>query len=223
MLHSLKNFLASGQTQLNIIGAALLTLLGLSAWNVARPFSIWSIVPLILIGYAMFRVMHELTFNRKNVPTLATGYIGRRKIAHLLKKEALARGKGSYKIIDLGSGRGELARRIACTIPEATVLGIEKARFPVWQSSLIQRLLGPNNLSYAGIDFWPFDCADIDAVVFYLTPTLAQKVGEKLKKELKPGSLIISHTFPLGGDWTPLETLKFRSPFQEVLHVYRKA
>lgn len=208
--------------QLNIIGVVLVLLLGLSAWHVARPFTWWALIPLGFIGYGMFRVVYELTFNRKNVPTLATSFAGRVKITEILKQEAATHTGKPYRIIDLGSGRGELTSRIARAIPNAQVLGIEMARIPFWQSVFVQRLLGPKNVSYKCLDFWPFDCSEIDAVVFYLSGNAAQRAGDKLYKELKPGSLVISHTFPILGAWTPVEVLNFRSPFKETIYVYRK-
>jgi SAM-dependent methyltransferase len=134
-----------------------------------------------------------------------------------------AEGKKPFKILDLGSGRGELTRHIAKKIPAAEVLGIELARFPCWQSHVVQRLFGPSNLSYRCLDFWRMDCSEIDAIVFFLTPNFAQRVGEKLAAELKPGSIVISHTFPLLGRWTPAEVIEFRTPFKETLYVYLKS
>ena len=212
----------SSRMQLNIIGVALLALLALSAWQITRCFTGWAIIPLSLIGYAAFRIVFELTLNRENVPTLATGFAVRAKMTKILKQEAENHAQKPYRIIDLGSGRGELSRHIARAIPHAQVLGIESARIPYWQSVVAQRWLGPRNLSYQCLDFWPFDCSETDAVVFYLSGNTAQRVGEKLHRELKSGSTVISHTFPLLGDWTPVEVLNFRSPFKETLYVYLK-
>jgi hypothetical protein len=222
MSEFLKRIISSSQMQLNAVGVFLLALLGVCAWTVTHPLTWFSALPLLFIGYAAFRVVFELTYNRANVPTLATGFVGRRKIAAVLQREAARREKNPYNVIDLGSGRGELARKIAKTIPSAQVLGIEMARIPFMQSVFIQRWLGPKNLSYQCCDFWPFDCSTIDAVVFYLTPTIAQRVGEKLHQELKQGSIVISHTFPLLGKWAPVEVLQFRSPFKETVYIYRK-
>ena len=227
MKDSFKACLRLGSVQLNIIGIVLLIVLGVSAWHLVRPLTWASVLPLVLIGYAAFRIVFELTINRKNVPTLATGFAGRGKMTEILKQEAaLHRVKGTgrpYRIIDLGSGRGELTRHIARAIPEAQVIGIEQARIPFWQSALAQRWFGPANLSYQRLDFFPYDCSDVDAVVFYLSGNFAQRVGEKLHQELKQGSLVISHTFALLGAWTtPAEVLQFRSPFKETIYVYRK-
>lgn len=213
----------SGQMQLNILGVGLVALLGVSAWVLLRHFTLASVLPLALIAYAAFRVVFELTLNRKNVPTLATSMAGRAKIAEILKAEAVAQTGKPYTIIDLGSGRGELTRSIARAVPQAKVIGIEMAKIPYWQSVLLQRIFGTENLSYLCLDFFPFDCSNVDAVVFYLSGPFARRVGEKLWKELKPGSLVISHTFALEAPWQPAEVLNFRSPFKETIYVYRKS
>jgi SAM-dependent methyltransferase len=217
-----KKLALSTQTQLSIAGMVILVILAAAAWAVARPLTWYSALPLLFIGYAAYSIAFELTFNRGNVPTLATTFVGRRKIAKILKQDAELRGKMPYNVIDLGSGRGELTRVIAKKIPSAQVIGIEMARIPCMLSAFVQRWLGPDNLSYKCCDFWSFDCAGIDAVVFYLTPSLAQRVGEKLYRELKPGSVVISHTFPLLGAWTPKEVMHFRSPFKETIYIYSK-
>lgn len=176
-----------------------------------------------LLGYVVFRVVFELTVNRTIVPTLAMGFISRRKIGAVLRREyAKKNEKDAFSIIDLGSGRGELARNLAKKIPSATVKGVELARIPYFQAALAQRILGPKNLSYERGDFWRFDCSKADAIILYLAPLTVQRMGEKLRRELRPGSLVVSHTFPLLGTWTPIEVLNFRSPFKETVYVYRR-
>jgi SAM-dependent methyltransferase len=222
MYDTILRTLRSGKGQLNLIGIGLLVLLALSAWDVTHPLSIYSLLPLILIGYAAFRIIFELTYNRANVPTLATSYAGRGKIAQIIKDAAEARPDKAFNVIDLGSGRGELAQRIARAIPKGQVLGIELNRIPYLQACFMQRLLRVRNLAFKQIDFWGYDCSNADGVVMFLNQRLATKAGEKLHKELKPGSIIISHTFPLLGTWTPTDTVEFRTPFKEVIYVYRK-
>ena len=222
MVSALRKKLSSGQMQLNVIGVGVVGLLGLGAWQSLRAPTWFSLIPLVFIGYAAFRVIFELTINRANVPTLATSYIGRGKIAEILKREASLRGDAAYSLIDLGSGRGELTRHLAKKIPKAQVTGIELARIPYWQSVWIQKCFGPKNLSYLCCDFFSYDCSQIDAVVFYLSMNFAQRVGEKLYRELKSGSMVISHTFSLLAPWQPAEIIHYRTPFKEVIYVYKK-
>jgi predicted RNA methylase len=144
-------------------------------------------------------------------------------MAEVLQKAAQESASTPYIIVDLGSGRGELSRKIALSLPVAKVIGIEISPWPTAQAKFIQHLFGPENISYQCLDFWTYDCSSIDAVVFYLSARIAQKVGEKLYKELKTGSIVISHTFPLGSEWQEQEVIEFRTLFKETIFVYKKA
>ncbi len=213
----------SKQTKLDILGFFFVLLLAAGGWQVAHPFTWFALFPLSFIGYGIFRIIFELTWNRKQVPTLATGFVGRAKMIEILKAAAaLHTGKRPFTIMDFGSGRGELTRAIARALPHADVRGVELAPIPFWQSVWMQRLFGPPNLSYRRADFFTIPCADLDAAVFYLSGTFALRVGEKLFQEMKPGGLVASHTFPLQDFWGAGERHPFRSPFQEEIYVYRK-
>ncbi len=216
-------FPKANRVKLALVYAILLAWLGGFGWVIAWPPN-WLTIPVtICYFYAAYRFIAELTIYRNRVPTLATCYIARQKIAELIAHEYGTRDKSKpFNIVDLGSGRGELARCIAKKIPEAQVLGIETARFPFLESKLIQRLLGPKNLSFSRTDFWTFDCSNLDVIVMYLGPETSRRVGEKLAKELRPGSIIISHDYPLSGPWTPEDTITIWTPFKEELFVYRK-
>lgn len=211
-----------GRNHVRLVYAFLLLWSSFLAWKMAWPLT-WGSVPIGLFwAYLFFRLVFEITFNRANIPTMATNYIARQKIAHLMQADAETRNLNPYHVLDLGSGRGELARNIAKTIPNAKVIGIEKARLPIWESSLIQKWFGPNNLSYQSGDFWSLDCSKADSVVVYLGPSSTQRIGEKLFKELKPGSMVITHVYPLGGAWVPVQELTYHAPFKEVIFVYKK-
>jgi hypothetical protein len=212
----------SGYWQLNALGLALLGLLALTGWWLkAQPFSIRTALPMAMVGYAAWRIFFELTINRANIPTLATSWTARKKIAVLIAEDA--KDQKEYIVLDLGSGRGELTRRIACQVPHAHIIGIETAPVPYMQSQLVRALLGPANLSYQKVDFWTYDCTTANTVVLYLNLRLAKKAGEKLAQELKLGMQIISYNFPLQDEWVPAEIIEFRTPFKETIYVYRKS
>jgi len=141
---------------------------------------------------------------RTGVPTVASSSSSRRKIAEILRKEAAANPSGrSYKIIDLGSGNGQVSRRIAREIPAAQVTGIEISLIPWLYSEARRRLVGYANLEYKRIDFWPYDCSGVDAVVVFLAGKAMDRVSHKLRAELKPGALVLSNSICLRGDWEP--------------------
>ena len=223
MFCNVRKKLSSGKIQLDILSLFLLVLLILSALNIARTYSWYSIFPLVAIGYAIFRVVFEQTWNRHNVPTLATGFIGRRKMAEVLRQMGVTSSSRPYTIIDLGSGRGELSRFLARHIPGSHIIGIEIARWPHTQAVFMQRWFGPSNITYECGDFETYSCGQIDAVVMYLSGKVTRHVGEKLQRELRPGSIVIAHTFELGGTWVPTKVINFRTPFKEIIYVYRKA
>jgi len=58
-----------------------------------------------------------------------------------------------------------------------------------------------------------FDAAISPATVvtLYLSPELNRRLRPKLLDELKPGSRIVSHDFPIG-DWQPAREVKFKGP-----------
>ena len=213
--------------KLDLIGIGLLAILALGAWELCHPFTTASLFPLLLVAYAAFRIIFELTWNRHNVPTIATGFWGRRKMAQIIRNSisssrisAQAGTNQPFQIVDLGSGRGELSRYLARALPDCLVTGIELAKIPHAQATFIQRWLGPKNVRFLCQNFDDYTCGTADAVVMYLSGNLTQQVGKKLKREMKKGGLIISHTFPLGGDWQPAQILDFRTPFKERLYIY---
>ncbi|MDX9689252.1 MAG: hypothetical protein RBT70_02130 [Alphaproteobacteria bacterium] len=222
MNRHLKKLLHIDPIKLNLLIILMIIWTGYFAWKVAWPFTWLSIPILLCYGYIILRLAYEQIFNKGHAPTMATGYAARHKISEILAKDAARNPKTPYNILDLGSGRGELTRRLALDIPNAVVVGIEKEYFPFHESTWVQRLLGPQNLFYKRSDFWDYDCSGCDAVILYLMPAISERLGEKLAKELKHGALIISHDFPLHGKWEPIEIYKLHAPFKDTLYVYRK-
>jgi precorrin-6B methylase 2 len=165
-----------------------------------------------------------LLFN-KGVPNIRTAPAIRRKIIELLKADYEAKGApDSYTIIDLGSGNGLFTRQIARALPGAKVIGIETAKAAFNWAEKMRVRAGLDNLEYRNEDFFACDLRDVDAVIMYLTIYEMGRVGEKLMDQLKPGALVTSNRFPLGGGWTPEQSLKVFTlyPHQRTLNVYRK-
>ena len=177
-----------------------------------------------VLGYAALRIAYEMTFNRRSVPTIASAPAVRRQVAQLIANDYAARG-GAYRVVDLGSGRGELARAIAKAVPQAQVTGVELALVPHWRARLWQTLFGPANLNFQRANFFTYDCTNASAVVLFLGK-LTVPAGDKLLRELAPGSLVISNDFELGENWLTngitLETITLRTPFKTVLYIYRR-
>jgi SAM-dependent methyltransferase len=178
-----------------------------------------------LLGYFVLRILYEIITWRK-IPNARTAPGMRRHIIKRLAQDRAAKSaNGSYSVIDLGSGNGQLSRSIARALPDATVLGLELSPVGHMRAKLRQKLRGPANVAYAQADFLAYDLSGADAIVMFLSAKMMHRLRDKLQVELKPGALVLSNTFALGGDWQPLEVVKFWSLFyiDTALFVYRKA
>lgn len=174
---------------------------------------------------AALRVAYEFTWNRANIPTVSTGFLQRRKIVELVQTDYAARQKEGYTILDLGSGRGELTRDLARAFPAAQIVGIEFARLAHLQALFWRTVCRLHNVTYLQQDLFTYDCSQADAVVMFLG-RLTMQAGEKLRRELRPGTLVISHDFMLSRPddatgWQPVDTVTLYMPFKATLYVYR--
>ena len=188
----------------------------------SKPRDIINIITILCIIYYMIRTLYERVYNRTNIPTLETPAAMVQAMADILKKDFDDKKPPAYHVVDFGSGDGQLTRKIANTIPQADVLGIENAKFPYSQSMFFKKLFKIKNVNYQRTDFYEYDCRNIDAVVMYLSVQASQKLGEKLYNELKSGAVVLSNEFELKGQWPKPETLERFTPFKTTLYIYRK-
>lgn len=163
--------------------------------------------------------LYIVVFNR-GVPNIRTAPAIRRKIIALLKEDKKRFSGKTYKVIDIGSGNGKFTREIARALPDAQVVGIEVSRQSYWWSMLLKRLFRLDNLDYRRVDFFAYDISDVDAVVMFFYRL--HRVAQKLRRELKPGTLVTSNKFKLGDGWIPADIIDVKTlyPFQKRLFVY---
>lgn len=102
--------------------------------------------------------------------------------------------KSGEKAIDLGSGDGRLVIALAKKGIEAH--GYEINPFLVW--------LSRNNIKRVGLEgeafihfknFWYVDFSEFNVVTVYGISYMMKRLEAKLRKELKPGSRIVSNCF----------------------------
>jgi SAM-dependent methyltransferase len=114
----------------------------------------------------------------------------------------LARVTATDVIYDLGSGDGRIviaaaqkygARGVGVEIdPEL----IKKATRDARKANLT------GHVTFVQADLFKTDLSEASVVTLFLSPSINRRLEAKLKRELKPGSRIISHRFPID-DWTP--------------------
>lgn len=174
-----------------------------------------------VLGLVLFLIAScEYYALRTGVPTVTSWPSVRRKMIDLLKEEAAARG-GNLKILDLGSGTGKLDLEIGRALPQAHVTGIEISLAPFMLSRLRRFFWRARNVDFQRLDFWGHDISGYDAIVIYMTAKIQLRMEEKLRREMKPGALVLLNETHLPG-WSPLAVHEVGALGVKVV-AYRKA
>jgi predicted RNA methylase len=110
----------------------------------------------------------------------------------------LAEIKQGDVFFDLGSGDGRLVIAAALRgVKEA--YGVEIDRFRVFYSQLWLKFLHLKNTKILKKDIFETDLSTASVITMYLLPETNNKLVEKLTKELKKGTRIVSVAFSLPG------------------------
>lgn len=110
-------------------------------------------------------------------------------------------GKGDV-FYELGSGDGRLV--IAAAMRGAEAYGVEIDRLRVWYSRVWIFLLRLKNAKIIHGDIFKTDLSKATVVCLYLLQETNERLQEKLERELKNGTRVVSvaFTFP---DWEPVK------------------
>lgn len=122
------------------------------------------------------------------------------------------------KVADLGCGWGGMIGQLKKLYPMADVTGYELSPFPYWFSKL-RFWAQDNNISIHQSNFLEADLSDYDVLFCYLSPHHMEELKPQLN-QLRPGSLIISCSFPLL-NWTPIATKSIWSFVRIPIYLYR--
>ncbi|MBT6608773.1 MAG: hypothetical protein HOB37_09965 [Rhodospirillaceae bacterium] len=124
------------------------------------------------------------------------------------------------RFLDIGSGLVGLLMFVGRERPNMTVEGIESAPLPFAMAWLRLKLTaGPNVRALYG-DFWGHDLSDYDVVYAFLSPAPMAALFEKVKKEMKPGSMFISNSFAVP-EVAPDEIIKVDDKRKTQLLIWR--
>ncbi|MBU2542908.1 50S ribosomal protein L11 methyltransferase [Patescibacteria group bacterium] len=151
---------------------------------------IFLIFYLILIAYLSYSIYATIS----GAPFVPTTKI------RLKKMIEMANLKPTDKVIDLGSGEGRVV--IAASKYCAKSVGVEINPFLYWVSKF--KAGGKKNIEFKKQSLWKTDLSDYDLIFIYFIPHRMKKLAKKIKKEMKPGSRIISHAFVFPG-WQYIE------------------
>jgi SAM-dependent methyltransferase len=119
----------------------------------------------------------------------------------------LARVTARDVVYDLGSGDGRVVI-IAAQSYGARGVGIEIDPRLIETSRQNARDAGvADRVSFVLGDLFTADIAPATVVTLYLSASINKRLEAKLRRELRPGTRIVSHQFPIG-DWTPDEQVR---------------
>ena len=113
---------------------------------------------------------------------------------------------GKDVVYDLGCGDG----RIPVTAAQrfgARGVGIDIDPKRIEEANANAKAAGvTDKVKFLNQDLFTSDFSEATVVTLYLLPSLNEKLMPKLKKELKPGTRIVSHAFDMGDTWPAEKT-----------------
>jgi cyclopropane fatty-acyl-phospholipid synthase-like methyltransferase len=116
---------------------------------------------------------------------------------------ALARVTAADVVYDLGSGDGRIPIAAAKTYG-AFGVGIELDARLVRDAIDNRRKAGvADRVRFLNQDLFEADLGPATVVTLFLLPRVNQELIPKLKRELRPGTRIVSHQFDMGEQWPP--------------------
>ncbi len=124
-----------------------------------------------------------------------------RKTARIACK--LAKISSKDVVYELGSGDGEFILTAVSEFGAKKAVGIEIDHTRYLIASLKKKKAKIKNVKFIRSDFKKVNLSSANIVYFYLVPAVIKRILPKLKKELKPGTRIISYKYKL-----PVKELK---------------
>jgi len=164
-----------------------------------------------LAVFLLLLLVYWSTF-RTQVPL----YLSSRKIWQALA--ALLPEERPFTFMDLGSGIGGVLAYLSVRHPQGNFAGVEAAPLP-WLWSRLRLAARRNCRVYWG-SLWDTDLAQYDCVFAYLSPVPMAELWEKVRREMKPGSLFVSNTFAVP-DFPPQMTVQVDDLHQSTLYIWR--
>jgi hypothetical protein len=114
-------------------------------------------------------------------------------------------------LIDLGSGDGRLVITAIAKYRARGGMGVDIDRDLVKLATANAEKAGvAGQAAFVAGDLFAADVQKATVVTLYLLPSMMSDVETKLRKELKPGTRVVSHDYPLP-TWKPVEVDKFDS------------
>lgn len=131
---------------------------------------------------------------------------------------AIAIKEHALRLADIGAGVGTVAIPLAQRLPTVTIDAMERAPLP-WLITFC-RCRDLSNVSVRFMSLWRSNLVGYDVVFAFLSPLVMVEVGQKVRREMRVGSLFISSSFPVP-DWKPEGIIVVEDSRKTRLYCYR--
>jgi len=158
-----------------------LAMFGMSIWQVPSEF--------YLAGFIISLSLFWTTF-RSQVPFFPSRPIVWQQVAKVIPQNKPVR------LIDIGSGLGDMAMHMGKLRPESRIEGVEIAPLP-WFISYVRAKISRSSAVFKMGDYRTLDFANYDVIFSYLSPAAMRSLWEKASQEMQPGSMLISLEFEI--------------------------
>lgn len=183
----------------SVVAAVVTRLLGLPVWWVWISLCFPSALILALhagdlpawpfgVGFVVLYLVFSNTA-RGRVPLYLTNRLTTEALQSLMQQ------RGAKRFVDLGSGLGGVVRALDGEGRRAS--GVESAPM-VWLVSFVLSKIERRG-QILRQDIWSTDISDDDIVYAFLSPEPMPRLYEKARREMKPGSLLVSNSFAAPG------------------------
>lgn len=166
-----------------------------------------------LSGFVITLALYWSVHNTR-VPFYPSFPVTWRAMHHILEQHAAEQ---PLRVLDIGSGLGDVSLFLARQRPQDQIDGIEIAPLP-WLVSAIRTTFSGGRTKFILGDYRQTDFAQLDVVFAYLSPAVMADVWQKVSSEMRPGSLFVSSEFPVA-DVTAGRII-YPSPNSPALYVY---
>ena len=122
-----------------------------------------------------------------------------------------------FSMIDLGAGTGRVLRFVARRRGNAKLSGVEIAPLP-FVVAWLRSLWSGYRVSFD--NFWNCDLSGYDVVFAYLSPAPMERLWDKVRQEMRAGSLFISNSFIVPGI-PPTSVVRYGRGRGAVLYIWR--
>ena len=120
--------------------------------------------------------------------------------------------------VDIGAGLASVVLPLALARPQLRIAAFERAPLPCWLAGWRCRKLP--NVEVRLASFWDQELGEFDVVFAFLSPLVMIRIGEKVRSEMRAGSLFVSSSFPIP-DCRPESVLELADRRKTRLYCYR--